>query len=182
MPSPIEEGLLAALRSAAARHHVLLVDSTARAAQGVFEKTLGHLMIMPRDADPNDEQEWVKVHGADPDTDVEAEEWHLWRDVMIESYKIDFVLDTGFDSLAIECDGHDFHDRTKQQAAYDRARDRFFLAHGLSTVRFTGSEIVHSKEKCAEEIYQILHVLHRRGTALAHSGFSSTGVRHKQTP
>jgi very-short-patch-repair endonuclease len=180
MSSPIEEALLAAVRLAASRHNVFLVDSTARPAEAVFEPTLGNLLLKPRNEDPNDEQEWVEHHGANPDTEPKAEEWHLWRDVMIESYKIDFVLDTGYESLAIECDGHDFHDRTKQQAAYDRARDRFLLAHGLSTVRFTGSEIVHSKEKCAEEIYQILRVLHRRGAALAHSGFSCTGVPYRR--
>jgi hypothetical protein len=68
----------------------------------------------------------------------------LEHQVPISSYVADFVLtaNTG-GRLVIECDGHDFHDRTKQQAAYDRARDRELLAMGILTIRFTGSEIHH---------------------------------------
>lgn len=41
----------------------------------------------------------------------------------------------------IECDGHDFHERTKAQAAHDKARDRYFQSLGLIVLRYTGSEI-----------------------------------------
>lgn len=41
----------------------------------------------------------------------------------------------------IECDGHDFHERTKEQAQRDRARDRWFTTNGYTVLRFTGSEI-----------------------------------------
>src|ERR1041384_1385190 len=53
-------------------------------------------------------------------------------DHAIGSYRVDILL-AGFVHLAIECDGHDFHDRTKQQAAYDRARDRELLLAGVIT-------------------------------------------------
>jgi len=43
--------------------------------------------------------------------------------------------------LAIECDGHAFHDRTPQQASRDRARDRKLLQHGVMTARFTYSDL-----------------------------------------
>ena len=58
--------------------------------------------------------------------------------------------------IAIECDGHDFHERTKEQAAHDRARDRFLQGEGLTVLRFTGSEIWRSAEACRNEI--IAHV------------------------
>lgn len=58
--------------------------------------------------------------------------------------------------IAIECDGHDFHERTKEQAAHDRARDRYLQAAGLTVLRFTGSEIWRSAEGCRDEI--ISHV------------------------
>ena len=40
------------------------------------------------------------------------------------TYKIDFVVETpnGEMKLAIELDGHDFHEKTKEQAACDRQR------------------------------------------------------------
>lgn len=43
--------------------------------------------------------------------------------------------------LFIECDGHDFHERTKEQAARDRKRDRDLQQLGFNVLRFTGSEI-----------------------------------------
>jgi REase_MTES_1575 len=59
-------------------------------------------------------------------------------------------------SLAIECDGHQWHERTKQQAAYDRARDRALLRSGFTTVRFTGSEINRDPNQCARELLDTL--------------------------
>lgn len=58
--------------------------------------------------------------------------------------------------LAIECDGHDFHDRTKEQARRDRARDRDLARGGWITQRFTGSEIFADADGCADEIYHLL--------------------------
>jgi very-short-patch-repair endonuclease len=76
--------------------------------------------------------------------------------VALLTYVADFVLTAnGGLRLVVECDGHDFHDRTKQQAAYDRARDRELLAIGIRTIRFTGSEIHHSAERCAQETWRI---------------------------
>lgn len=43
--------------------------------------------------------------------------------------------------IAIECDGHDFHERTAEQAERDRSRDRALTATGWSVLRFTGREI-----------------------------------------
>jgi very-short-patch-repair endonuclease len=54
--------------------------------------------------------------------------------------------------LAVECDGHDFHERTKEQAARDRERDRRLQAHGLQVMRFTGSEVYRDPIKCVVEI------------------------------
>lgn len=53
--------------------------------------------------------------------------------------------------LIVECDGHDYHERTKEQAQHDKARDRFFVAQGHIVYRFTGSEIWKDSFKCARE-------------------------------
>lgn len=55
--------------------------------------------------------------------------------------------------ILIECDGHDFHEKTKEQAQKDKQRDRDFLSAGIVTIRFTGSEIWKNANKCAEEIF-----------------------------
>lgn len=57
--------------------------------------------------------------------------------------------------IAIECDGHDFHERTKEQAKSDRSRDRAIQARGLKILRFTGSEIHNDPFGCAAEVFRI---------------------------
>ncbi len=54
--------------------------------------------------------------------------------------------------LIVEVDGHDFHDRTKEQASYDRRRDRELNLLGYRVVRFTGSDIFNQPYECAEDI------------------------------
>jgi very-short-patch-repair endonuclease len=57
---------------------------------------------------------------------------------------------------ALECDGHEFHDATPDQAAHDRARDRAFQALGVAILRFTGREIIADPRACARESINIL--------------------------
>lgn len=68
----------------------------------------------------------------------------------IGDYRVDFVLvcDKG-KKVVVECDGHDFHERTKEQAAKDRKRDRELQAKGYLVLRYTGSEIYRSPTECA---------------------------------
>lgn len=54
--------------------------------------------------------------------------------------------------LAVECDGFPFHERTKEQAAKDRSRDRWLQAAGYWIYRFTGSEIFTAPRRCADDI------------------------------
>lgn len=58
--------------------------------------------------------------------------------------------------MIVECDGHEYHERTKEQARRDKKRDRFFTAKGFKVLRFTGSEIWADPEACAEEIAENL--------------------------
>lgn len=55
--------------------------------------------------------------------------------------------------LAVECDGHDFHERTKEQAKRDRSRDRALQDNGYAVYRFTGSEIYRTPLKCARQVW-----------------------------
>lgn len=58
--------------------------------------------------------------------------------------------------IAVECDGHDYHERTKEQAAYDRYRDRYITSRGWLVARFTGSEIYHDAHGCVDQIATLL--------------------------
>lgn len=58
----------------------------------------------------------------------------------------------GWRKLIVECDGHDFHERTKEQAAKDRARDREAQASGYEIFRFTGSELWKDPMGCVKQV------------------------------
>ena len=77
----------------------------------------------------------------------------------IGRYRIDFVVVYGIDGslkkVAIECDGHEFHERTKEQARRDRSRDRFLQSQNIPVFRFTGSEIFGNAPDLLETLGQI---------------------------
>ena len=75
------------------------------------------------------------------------------------NYRADFLIPV-FDvallegmTFIIECDGHDFHEKTKEQAIKDKKRDRNFVTAGYVVMRFTGSEI-YNNTNIAHEIFQ----------------------------
>jgi very-short-patch-repair endonuclease len=73
----------------------------------------------------------------------------------VGEFSIDFVVKrhgSGVLPLAIELDGHDFHEKTKAQASWDRKRERSIIRAGYLVVRFTGHEIVQDVEKCVQEV------------------------------
>ncbi|HBG31615.1 MAG TPA: hypothetical protein DDW98_13485 [Gammaproteobacteria bacterium] len=72
-------------------------------------------------------------------------------------YRIDIVLlgSSGGARLGIECDGHEFHEKTKEQAQRDKSRDRVLSAAGWKMIRFTGSEIWKNPLACADEAFGI---------------------------
>lgn len=73
----------------------------------------------------------------------------------IGNFRVDFLVTAPETrgAFVVECDGHDFHERTKQQAQRDKGRDRQILAqHGWPTIRFTGSEIYRDVTNCADEV------------------------------
>ena len=86
------------------------------------------------------------------DGDVEI---HLQK--QIGDYRVDFCIDVrNACQIVVECDGHDFHERTKEQARRDKSRDRWFVSQGIRVVRFTGSEIYRNTEECVDEISALI--------------------------
>ena len=75
------------------------------------------------------------------------------------AYRIDFCFRHTLAPdklLFVECDGHDFHERTKEQAEYDRSKDRAIQAAGIPVLRFTGREIWRDPGNVAMEIFQFM--------------------------
>lgn len=82
----------------------------------------------------------------------------IFSQVKIEPYTVDFMFlyrhmsTKEVTGIVVECDGHAFHERTKEQAAHDKSRDRFIQSEGFKVLRFTGSEIWNNTYGCVNEI------------------------------
>lgn len=81
------------------------------------------------------------------------------------AHRVDFLIwwrDANLREAAIvvECDGHDFHEKTKEQAARDKKRDRYLSMHVARVLRFTGSEIYRDPFACAEEAFGLMDGLY----------------------
>jgi len=76
----------------------------------------------------------------------------------VGKYRVDFLVEQGWADVrhvvVVECDGHDFHEKTKEQARRDKARDRYMQTFGLSVLRFAGSEIHRDPHACASQVQE----------------------------
>jgi very-short-patch-repair endonuclease len=79
-----------------------------------------------------------------------AEYQHAWIDTQhrVGRYTADIRLTVIDRSMTppmlvafIECDGHDFHEKTKEQVSKDKERDRVFQKTGALVLRYSGSDI-----------------------------------------
>lgn len=95
---------------------------------------------------------------------------------VVGPYRPDFLFRCAAHSgdtkrLVVEIDGHDFHERTKEQASRDRSRDRWMIDKGIVVIRFTGSEVWNDPFSCADQtadhIHQIVHGLSRKESKAA---------------
>lgn len=100
----------------------------------------------------------IKFYGLDTESPIEQLLWVAMplglriaakAQYRIGKYRADFAFPEV--SLAIECDGHEFH-KSKGQRTHDAKRDRFFKTEGWQVLRFTGTEIHEDPEACASEI------------------------------
>lgn len=81
----------------------------------------------------------------------------------IDRYTVDFLIQNiGFTdtpavrTVVVELDGHDFHDKDKQQRSYEKARDRFLLKRDFKVLHFTGSDVVADPYAVAHEVLDAL--------------------------
>jgi very-short-patch-repair endonuclease len=74
--------------------------------------------------------------------------------------------DSGVKRVIVECDGHEFHERTKEQVAAAKARDRFMTSSGFYVMRFSGSEIFANPLGCAHEVISFFPDTVRKDNAI----------------
>ena len=79
-----------------------------------------------------------------------------------DKYRVDFYVQIAEPyhevsaDILVEVDGHEFHEKTKEQAAKDKKRDRNLTNEFGRVVTFTGSEVYANPNACAEEVITIL--------------------------
>jgi very-short-patch-repair endonuclease len=72
----------------------------------------------------------------------------------IEPYRVDFAFPGR--KLAIELDGHMFHEKSVKQAVSDRKRDRYLTQQGWRVLRFHRQEIENNIESCIAQLNEFL--------------------------
>lgn len=91
--------------------------------------------------------------------DFHKVELYVQRTLKINNstYRVDFltIIPSKNVKLVIELDGHNFHERTKEQAQRDKSRDRQLTQAGYKVFRFTGSEVFRDCDKVIDDIYKL---------------------------
>lgn len=59
--------------------------------------------------------------------------------------------------IIVECDGHDFHEKTKKQVEYGNNRDFDLKNAGYEVIHFSGSQIYKDPFLCAEKVLMYLN-------------------------
>lgn len=75
-----------------------------------------------------------------------------------------------FPRLAVEVDGHEWHERTRQQVNHRNRRDRDLQDAGWRLFHFAGGEVVTQPDRCVAEVLRVayqawkelLEILYRR--------------------
>lgn len=81
----------------------------------------------------------------------------IHQQVPIGTYRVDFTLMSAGAFIVVECDGHEFHEKTKEQVERDNKRDRYLQQEGWRVFRFSGSEIHNDADKCVDEVLNAVY-------------------------
>lgn len=65
---------------------------------------------------------------------------------------IEIITSVKYPKIAIEIDGHMFHEKTKEQVTRDKKRERKLISNDWKIVRFSGSEVYNQCSKCVDEM------------------------------
>jgi very-short-patch-repair endonuclease len=100
---------------------------------------------------------WATIGSKEQLNGFDGRETLIVPQLELGRFRVDFGVAwfrpiAGLITVAVECDGHAFHERTKEQAARDKSRDRTLLGMGWPVMRFTGSEIFADADDCANDI------------------------------
>lgn len=87
---------------------------------------------------------------------------HYRADFLIECFWYEFnenkdiPVKEYYSKVIVECDGHDFHEKTKAQVKRRNERDYNLQMGGYDLIHFSGSEIFNNPEECAKKVIEYL--------------------------
>lgn len=88
-----------------------------------------------------------------PQAEVEYQNKTYRVDFMVSMEKYeDKIQDVIQKDIVVECDGHEFHQKTKEQVKHDNEREMQIKLAGYDVLRFSGSQIYEDPIKCANDI------------------------------
>ena len=67
-----------------------------------------------------------------------------------------FPSGNGSYDLIVECDGHEFHQKTKKQVEHDNNRDYDLKSCGYDVIHFSGSQIYNDPVGCAYKVFNYI--------------------------
>lgn len=65
----------------------------------------------------------------------------------------EWIKTDGNIKLIVECDGHEFHEKTKEQVERRNQRDMDFKMAGYDVIHFSGSQLYKDAMGCANQVY-----------------------------
>lgn len=61
------------------------------------------------------------------------------------------------DTVIVECDGHHFHEKTKEQVNRRNQRDYDLKMAGYDVIHFSGSELYNNPQECIQKVVDFLN-------------------------
>lgn len=91
-------------------------------------------------------------------TDFQPLELEIVPQCKLGDYTVDFLVihNPTKTHIIVECDGHDFHEKTKKQASHDKKRDRFFTKRGYYVLRYTGTQVCEDPLEIIKDVEEII--------------------------
>lgn len=101
----------------------------------------------------NDFNPFIEVSDFSPNQEIICKNGKKYR---LDFYFVVLYKNQETKYFGIECDGYEFHQKTKEQVEYDNQRQRNLQSEGIEIIRFSGSEIWKNPIKCANEVKKII--------------------------
>lgn len=78
-----------------------------------------------------------------------------------KTFRADFLIPVVYwnqkeEWFVVECDGYEFHQKTKEQVERDNIRTRILQREGYTVIRFSGTEVYKKPYQCAREVRKMI--------------------------